>query len=398
METRRRSPIRGPIRYLSLLKIAFAFCILLATPSEIYLLEEYVAEPPSSLYRIASVFMYLQRWQTAGESGFWSSTTRFVEPITLLAAIIIVIPSIYLIRRIRNRPANAPILDLSLAAVFATIILTSYLVNQVPPPPELYRIFQSSPSLTLMNFATLVIVVFIIIPIFSREASLWGAERGIGKKETSRRRIPWPNKYSIAGCLWGFMVCLLPIASIAQIWDSETITRRIDSPLYVISQTIRDAPTPGNVNDWMEISLEILSVFDFLSFLAVSAFQIVFAFFVLRYLRGMINRRRVIQLGILSILAPLLYYLLAALNPEAGVLFAIPIPSVLIGGVIAILVIVPNAPSDNADVLGKEEMLPEHRLEPEIAPDESRVQMPLLYYIKSKLTEFMRGNSKSKDK
>lgn len=389
--------MRGPMRFLSLLKLAFAFCILLVIPSEIYLLEEYVTEPPSSLYRMTSVFIYLQRWQTAGELGMWSSTTRLIEPITLLAAIVIVISSMYLIRRIGNRRADAPILDLSLATIFAIIILTSYLVNQFLPP-ELYMIFQSYPSSALMNFGTLTIVVFIIIPIFSQEASLWGAERGFREKETSGRQIPWPSKYSVSGCLWGLMVCLLPVASIVQIWDSDTITQRIDAPLYVISQTIRDTPAPGNVNDWMEISFDILSVFDFLNFLVVSAFQIVFAFFVLRYLRGMIHRRRVVQLGILSILAPLLYYLLAALNPDTGELFAIPIPSVLVVGAIAILVIVPNAPSVRADELEMEEMLPARRLEQEIPPGDSKVQMPFFYYVKNKLMEFVRGNPKSKDR
>ncbi|MHA2071744.1 MAG: right-handed parallel beta-helix repeat-containing protein [Candidatus Thorarchaeota archaeon] len=392
-EKKSRLPIKTPISFASFLKLSVIFGILLAVPSEIHIREEYGQEPPFNYFSIGSVLVYYSRWQTAGFTDIWSSDADFISPATMFAAIVIILPAIFLMFKLRNRPADAPVLDLGLATLFATIILTSYLVENFPIL-EVGWIFQSVPSWILLNFGTLTILVLILLPIFSREAFLWGSERSSEEEEkTSRRRIPLPSKYSALGYLWGLAAFLLPLVAIVNIWGPETITLRYESPLYSFRQSIRDAAIPGNLNDWMEISLGVYRVFDFVSYLIVSVFHIIFAFHVLRYLRGMMERRRVFQLGLLSILAPIIYYALIASNPDIGELYAIPTPIVLIIGVVALMMIQPN----KKRIMVEESRDDRRATEPysDVSVDDLRIDVPLIYYLKSKLRGLLRRSSKS---
>jgi parallel beta-helix repeat protein len=377
------------------LKLSVGFCILLLVPSKVFFQEDYGAEPPYYYYSIASVFMFFNRWQATGSHDIFSSETQFMEPIILLFAIVILLPAFFLIRKLRNRPADAQVLDLSLAALFATIILTSYLVERFLPSETFWYIPVLFPSMTLMNYGTLVIFVFIFLPLFSREAFLWGKERFSEERKTSKTRIPWPDKYSLAGCFWGLVTFLLPLVAVLQFPDPETSTLRFVSPIYIFERGIRDPAIPGNFHDWMEIYFDVYSVFDFVNFLTVNVFHIVFAFYVIRYLRGMTQRKRVIQLGILSILAPIMYYIVIASAPDIGELYAIPIPFALLIGLVVVVFITPNVKRSEVVKYTKDDeyTATEDYLEPPV--DDPSVQVPLIYYLKGKLMQLLRGESNS---
>ncbi|MFW9886083.1 MAG: NosD domain-containing protein, partial [Candidatus Thorarchaeota archaeon] len=393
-EKKSRLPIKGPISYALLLKVIIAFFILLLIPLEIDFTEDYTAGALFLYYSLASVFIQQSRLQTPEELAIWSASTELMQPITLLAAIAILIPSVYLILKLRNHPGDQPTLNMTTATLFATIILTTFFVEMFPPS-ELFWIFQSNPASILRRFGTLVIFVFIVLPILSREAFLWGKDRLLEKTKTSKSRIPWPNRFSVIGCLWGLMVFLIPSTAVVQIWNPTTTTLGIESPLYAIRQTISNAPAPGNVNDWMVFSVDIYPVFDFITSLALSVFHILFGFYVLRYLRGMIRRKRVIQLGILSGLAPILYYFMASYNLEIEAIIAIPIPIALICGVVAMVMIVPNVPEVRVEEPKEEGIIPSPKIHHPIPPEEPSIQVPFIYYMKSKLRDFFRRKAES---
>jgi hypothetical protein len=372
------------------LKLSIIICVLIFVPSEIHFREEYRAVVPYYYFSISSVFMFYSRWEDIGGFEISSIESHFMVPITLISAIVIALPAIYLNRKLRDRPADAPILNLSLGALFATILLTFWFVEYFPPS-EFIWIFQSFPSWGLMNFGTLIITFLILLPLFSRETFLWGEERVSERRKAFGTRISWQTKYSLLGYSWGLATLLIPLVANIQLFDSGAFSSRFESPSYVLRLDGASIP-PWNSNNWIIASLDVYHVFDFVSFLVVSVFHIVFAFHVLRYLRGMTSQKRVIQLGILSMLAPLMYHTIIAANPIPEPVFAspIPIPIVLIIGIATTVMIKPDEKRIRAEDFGEDEIA-----YPDIPDDDASIQVPLLYYIKSKLRDILRRNSRS---
>ncbi|MHA1925783.1 MAG: hypothetical protein ACW974_07695 [Candidatus Thorarchaeota archaeon] len=389
-ETKARLPIKGSISYGFWLKLSIIFCFLLLVPSEIHFGEEYRVDVPYYYFSIGSVFMYYSSWQDAGNFDILSLESYYMEPITFLSAIVILLPAIYLNRKLRNRPADAPILDLGLAALFVTIILAFWFVEYLSPS-EFLSGFQSLQSWNLLYFGTLVIIVLILLPLFSREAFLWGEERVSEERKASRTRIPWSRKYSLMGYAWGLATFLIPLVAIIQLYDFDAFSIRYESPLYIFRMNSGGLLYQGVQVNWMMISLDVYQIFGFVNFLIAGVFHIVFAFHVLRYLRGMTSRKRVIQAGVLSILAPIIYHTVVASNPIAEEVYAYPIPIVLIIGVVATLMIKPNVTR-----IRTEESEKDDKPHPVIPEDDGSIQVPLFYYFKNKLMDFLRRRSKSK--
>lgn len=375
-------PKKISISYGFWLKLLIIVCILLFVPSEIHYREEFRAAVPYYYSSINSVFMYYSIWQDAGGFDILTIESQFIEPITLISAIIILLPAIYLNRKLRNRPANAPLLRLGLTAILATILLTLWFVEAYPLFNFPWAI-ESIPSRSLLNLGTMAIIILILLPLFSREAFLWREERFPEERKVPRTRFPWLSRYSLAGYAWGLMTFLIPFMVIIRLYDFNSFSFRYESPLYIFGLDGGvGIPLPGNPNNWLIISLDVYQVLDIVSVLVVSALHIVFAFHVLRFLRGMTSQKRVIQLGILSMLAPLMYHIVAAAIPISGDNYAypIPIPAVLIIGILATKMIKPNG-----TWIGAEESW----------EDGASVQFSRFYYFKSKLRNFLRRRSKS---
>lgn len=379
--TKSHVPKKISISYGFWLKLLIIICILLFVPSEIHYREEFRVALPYYYYSISSVLMYYSRWEDAGGFEIPSLESHFIEPITLVSAIIILLPAIYLNRKLRERPADAPILRLGLTAIFATVLLTLWFFEGFP----LFRFpwaIQSVPSGSLLNLGTMVIIILILLPLFAREAFLWGEERVPEAGNASRTRSSWLRKCALAGYAWGLMTFLIPFMVIIRLYDFDSFYFRYESPLYSFRLDGGDVSLPGNPNNWMIISLDVYQAFDFVSVLVVSALYIAFAFQVLRCLRGMTSWKRVIQLGILSILAPLMYQMVVAAIPVAGENYGypIPIPIVLIIGIVAAVMIKPNGTRIGAE---------------DSWENGASVQFPRFYYFKSKLRNFLRRRSKS---
>jgi parallel beta-helix repeat protein len=360
------------------LKLIIAFGILLIFPTTLYIRESYMTELDNRI-DIRSIFM------TFEQSGLENPTLSFITLSTLTNAIIMTLPAIYLNRKLRDSPANESILDMSLAAVFGTIVFAQYIVG----PPDLYNTWwysYSSLELRLLSFSTLVIFGLILVPIFSREAAIWGREKVIEAKSAAKSRFHRINKYSIGGSLWCLAVSVLPVVGIVEIHEQGTYSQFI-SPSFLFQYNREDAAIPGDLGGWMRIYWDIPPISDFMIFLTLGAFQLIFAFHVLRYFRDITSRKRVMQLGILAIFVPFIYCLITASNPNiVPFTVAIPLPFVSLLGLFALIFITPNDPSIERN--GELEY-------PETPLEDLRIQVPIIYYIKSRLMSLLRKSSRS---
>jgi hypothetical protein len=302
----------------------------------------------------------------------------------LAAAIIVILPAVYQNRKLREHPANAPILDLSLAAIFGTIVFAYFMVREFPIGIELA--IDSSPSPSLMSFSTLVIFVLILVPIFSREASLWGKEKVTEVKIAAKAKFHRFSKCSILGSLWCLAASVLPLACIVET-EEDVIISSFISPSFEFNYVAEEAAFSGDLGDWMTISWDVHSVDDLMSYFALVVFQLIFAFYVLRYLRGITSRRRVMQLGILAVFIPFIYCLVTVSNPTMmPFTVAFPLPFVSLLGLLGLRFATPNEPSIERD--GRHEY-------PETTLDDLRIQVPVIYYIKSRLMSWLRKSPKS---
>jgi hypothetical protein len=297
-------------------KMAVAIFILFIIPIEITYYEAIQPVPASNFYDISirSVLMDYSDWRDSNIPPLTIS-----DPVTLATAFLICIPAILLNRKIRNQNPTEPIRDAGLAAYFGTAVVTIYFMEHFPPA-ELSWLVQTSPAWRLLRFGTLVMAILIILPLIIRE----GSHRDL------------LAKHRILVCAIGIVTTLMPVG-MTVVFPGGHVVYALLSLSYIFSYDMSIPVVPWQPVDQISISLSALSPMDSLYYLTYLLLHLLFGFSILRYLKGLISRRRVLLLGISSLLLPYIVAFPVIVFGAQVPTMVLPIPVLLIMGAIVVM-------------------------------------------------------------
>jgi hypothetical protein len=339
--------------------MAFAIIILLVIPFEFTYYEAVQPVPASNYYemRISSVLMEYSDWRDRGISPL-----TFGEPVTIASAIAICIPAILLIRQIRNQESTKSIRNAGLASFFGTAILTIFLVELFPlGVPE--WLVQTFPAWKLLRFGTLVIVVLIFLPLMIREIS--------------HRDFQKENR--ILACIIILIATLVPAGIVGSVENGFAYFQAI-SPSYHFWYEASIPRVPWHSPDQVNIAFSVFNLMSLLFGFIYTWLNLLYGFFILRYLRGGVSRRRVFLLGIPSLLIPYasVYQMVVfdALIPT----IIIPLPVLIILGTSLLAFSKPISRIPHSEF--------DYSLDTPntgFSDTEDTISVPILYFVKSKL-------------
>lgn len=338
-------------------KTALAIFILFIIPLEIHYYEAIQPQPAPFYYDIwiSSAIMDYVDWRDRNIPPVTLS-----EPVTIAAAIMICIPAILLNRRIRNQDPTQPIRDAGLAAFFGTAVLTIYLVERFPPA-DLMWLIQGNPAWKLIRLGTLVMVTLIVLPLLIREASHLDLQR----------------KYRILTYAIGVIITLVPGALLASS-SGETANYSLSSFSYQFWYIASIPSVPGLEVDQVSTAFMIIAPMDFLYYSIYYFLYLIFGYAILRYLQGLISKRRAFLLGVLSITLPYgaayQMFVSNAQNPA----FLIPLPFLFILGIIVLATYEPMTRHQTEFAETEEDPITA------FSDPEASIRVPLAYMIKSR--------------
>jgi len=351
----------------------------------------YGESSPSLYFSYTCMLFNYQNATDWPEPDFW-----FRDTPTVVAAFIICIPAIYFNRRLSRETEDKSIWDIGTATFFSTASLAAYFAYSFPPP-EIAGFF---PFLDwdLPNFASVVLLFLVLLPVFARETSQLGMERSIihARIPESRRRknvlkLSASTTYSVLGYVLGFAICLIPFILIINIWEVNDLVYDTFSVMASVQYRYYES---GFGWVFSETRLEIPSLMHLVDLLIFTGFRTLFGYNVIRYCRGTASRRRVLSYGISGALIPLIYFLVMhSQYAIADVAYLIPLPIVFVLGFLVIRIARPI----------ERETVAEERPSEEITVHESKrrdsyeeiIKVPVLYSIRfrvmgaiSRLREF----------
>ncbi|MFX0055704.1 MAG: hypothetical protein ACFFAD_12330 [Candidatus Hermodarchaeota archaeon] len=334
-------------------KMAVAIFILFIIPIEITYFGNYY----NNYYNI-SVGSVLMDYNDSRDSSIPPLTIS--NPVTLAIACIICIPAILLNRKIRNLNPTEPIRDAGLAAYFGTAVVTIYFVEHFPPA-ELLWLVQTGPDWKLLRFGTLVMAILIILPLIIREAS----------------HRDFQAKHRILACAIGFVTTLVPVGLTA-VFSGDNAAYAFLSLSYMTRYEMLFPEVPWQPVNQIYIYISSLSPMDSLYYLTYLLLHLLFGFSILRYLKGLISRRRVLLIGLSSILLPYIAAFPGIVLVAQFPTIVLPIPVLLIMGTIVVLSSDPtvNRQAEFSDKRGDEA--------PVISHPEGSIKVPFTYMIKSR--------------
>ncbi|MFW9870694.1 MAG: hypothetical protein ACFFEL_13790, partial [Candidatus Thorarchaeota archaeon] len=329
-----------------------------------------------------------------------SPELSFANLTRLFAAIFICIPAAYMNRKLAKSPMKSLDPGTGLSVLLGTIVLATYFSNRFPPweltwlfDPGFYWAY----IWDLDKFGLLIVTFLIIVPIIIRETKIvWDFRKGPnetidGINTNQKKVLESPEnglsyRYLILGILFGLIAVVIP----NQIYISElgslpppNNSFSIDGATLFFHFGIRNQPIPYNM---LDIVFRIESPIDMLNQLPYAGFQLLIIFGLLQYLRGNITKMRILILGVLSLVVPYAYRASANIVYNVGEEYIIPIPVVLL---IGILVLKIAKPIDITLLSQKKSIL--EMTKSSIPPiQRDRIQIPFLYVIKSKFSSFMR--------
>jgi hypothetical protein len=317
-------------------------------------------------------------WQ---EPDFW-----FRDTPTVVAAFIVCIPAIYFNRRLSRAQKGKSIWDIGAATVFSTASLAAYFAYSFPPA-EIAGFLPSLDS-DLLNFASVVLLLLVLLPVFAREASRLGVERSIAQSgepklrgNTDVPRMSASTVYSIIGYVLGFAICLLPFILIINIWQEDNFMYDTISVMASINHRNYEGAIGWNFS---EIRLEIPSLIQLVDVLVFTGFRTLFGYNVIRHCRGTTSRRRVLAYGIVGVLIPLFYFqIMQSQYSLADVTYLIPLPVVFILGYLVIRIVKPLEPRIETEARPPEEVIVVEELRRDSYEDV--VKVPVLYSIRSRI-------------
>jgi hypothetical protein len=297
-------------------KMAAAIFILFIIPIEITYYEAIQPVPASNFYDISirSVLIDYSDWRDSNIPPLTIS-----DPVTSATAFLICIPAILLNRKIRNQNPTEPIRDAGLAAYFGTAVVTIYFMQHFPPA-ELSWLVQTSPAWRLLRFGTLVMVILIILPLIVRE----GSHRNL------------LAKHRILACATGIVTTLVP-AGLTVVFPGDHVVYAVLSLSYIFRYDMSVPVVPWQPVDQISISFSTLSPMESLYYLTYLLLHLLFGFSILRYLKGLISRRRVLLLGISSVLLPYIAAFPTIVSAAPYPTIMLPVPVLLIMGTIVVV-------------------------------------------------------------
>ncbi len=314
------------------------------------------------------------------EPDFW-----FRDTPTVVAAFIVCIPSIYFNHRLSRKRKGKSILDIGSATFFSTASLAAYFAYCFPPN-ELAT-FVPSLDWDLLNFASVVLLFLVLLPVFAREASRLGVERSLRPTRKphprTRRNVPPTSAsmtYSVLGYLAGFVLCLLPFILIINIWPGANY--EYDSISVMASMNHRYFQVPP---DWTfsEFRLRIPGLIHLVDLLVFTGFRTLFSYNLIRYCRGYASRRRVVSYGIAGVLIPIAYfYIMQSEYAFGDVTYLIPLPIVFIVGFLVLQIVSPLEPRTDAEERPPEIIFKEVERRD---PYDDYVKVPVFYSIRSRI-------------
>ncbi|MFW9912555.1 MAG: hypothetical protein ACFFEU_08785 [Candidatus Thorarchaeota archaeon] len=339
-------------------KMAVAIFILFIIPIEISYYEAIQPAPASNYYDISirSVLMDYSDWRDSNIPPLTIS-----NPVTLIIGFLICIPAILFNHKIRNQNPTEPIRDAGLAAYFGTAVVTIYFMDHFPPA-ELSWLVQTSPAWRLIRFGTLVMVILIILPLIIRE----GSHRDL------------LAKHRILVCAIGIVTTLVPVG-LTVVFPGGHVVYAVLSLSYIFSYDMSIPVVPWQPVDQIVISFSALSLMDSIYYLTYLLLHLLFGFSILRYLKGLISRRRVLLLGISSLLLPYIAAFPGIVSAAIYPTFMLPVPVLLIIGTIVVVSSDPivKHQSEFSDTKGDKAAALSH--------PEASIKVPFIYMIKSLL-------------
>jgi hypothetical protein len=323
----------------------------------------------------------------------------------LFAAICICIPAVYMNYKLAKSPWSHSDRKLSLSVFLGTLVLAEYFSKDFPPW-ELRWLFDSGYYLPatwdLNRFGLLIITFLIIIPLFIRETKIVGSLRqessriiDIGNTnqesilEKSAKRLS--KKYLILGVTLGLIAVIIPVQIYFIQYDLlpfPNTAYQYEGYTFFFQFTFENQPIPYHLT---EFNFEMFSPGDMLNQLPYAGFQLLFVYGLLQYIQRNLSKKRTYLLGALSLVVPFVYRISAYIAHSTEGEYVIPIPVVLIIGLIVLRFVKPIDPtlqSGNNSILDKtgESASPKQR---------DRIRIPLLYVVRSKFSKILRRKSEN---
>jgi hypothetical protein len=218
-------------------------------------------------------------------------------------------------------------------------------------------------------------VTLIVLPLIIRETSHLDLQR----------------RYRILTYAIGVITTLVPGALVASS-SGDTANYSLSSISYQFWYSASIPSVPWLEVDQVSMAFLIIVPMDFLYYSIYYFLYLIFAFAILRYLQGLISKRRVFLLGALSITLPYgaAYQMVVsnALNPT----FLIPLPFLFILGIIVLATYEPSIRPQT------ESSETERQPIDALSDPEVKIKVPYVYIIKSMYLGVKRRISKLRDR
>ncbi|UCH05093.1 MAG: hypothetical protein JSW05_02735 [Candidatus Thorarchaeota archaeon] len=365
------------------LKMALAIIAVMLMPFWSYANStSFSGSDPTLYFSYTCILFNYQNADDWPEPDIWIRDTP-----TIVTALILCIPAIYFNRRLSKDRRNKSIWHIGSATVFSTASLAVYFVYSPPAP-----IAMPVPSFDwdILSFASVVLILLVLLPVFGREASQLGVQRNIASSARSKPRkaeyrasVKASLVYSILGHVLGLALCLLPFVLIINVWALD------DYVYYTVSAaaSLNHRYSQDSLGwTFSEITFNIPTLMSLVDQLVYTGFRTIFGFNIIRHCRGRVSRRRTLFYGIAGVLVPLVYFqFIQDLYSYARFSYLIPLPIVFIVGFLIIRLVKPLERGIEDDAEEVEEIATDQ--EKRRDPFGDVVVVPMLYALDS----MMRG-------
>ncbi len=328
----------------------------------------------------------------------------YVNLTRLFAAICICIPAVYMNYKLAKSPWSHPDRKLSLSMFLGTMVLAGYFSSDFPPW-ELWffdRGYYVPITWDLDRFGLLIITFLIIIPLFIRETKIVGSLRQksgeiIDNDNTNQKNIlensekRLSKRYLILGVTLGLIAVIIPVQIYLSPYNLLPFPNnafQYEGYTFFFQFSIENQPIP---NHWVEFDFDMFSPGDTLNQLPYAGFQLLFVYGLLQYIQRNLSKKRIYLLGALSQVVPFVYRVSAYIAHSTEGEYVIPFPVVLIIGLLVLRFV---KPIDSTLQTGKNSIMKNTR-ESISRIQRDRIQIPLLYFVRSKVSKLLRRKSEN---
>ncbi|MFX1272133.1 MAG: hypothetical protein ACFFAX_10630, partial [Promethearchaeota archaeon] len=296
------------IRYW--LRTSFKIAVLLTLPYGVYFWNFNIID--RLYYHSIAFYLMFSRYYNE-----WS--IELVNPITLLLILIICIPAIYFDRYLSKLDENKSIRIQGILVVLIISFLGALFGHVLPN-----LVFPRVPDFltgNLMRFTTLVLVVFVFLPVLSREVLLLGYDRVDVEKNASEEKSAVEIKHKLLGVLLALLVFVIPYVVLV---DVQTVFR---SNYHLVGSTVYFLVEHDIRNIYIAINFSLIDIYNLIFYLSLASLRVLYSYCILRYLRGLGNRYQSLIIGVLGVMFPLAaLFILSPFYVLGPFSYLVPIP------------------------------------------------------------------------